>query len=83
MYLLFTDIFVNGLPVNYGISSKAEAFYFEPVFNPFDQIAAPSFSISNQNGHWVADGTGDHSIIDQAIETMEEYLRYNRGPADT
>lgn len=71
MHSFFTDIFINGLPVNYGISYKEGYYQFEPVFNPHDHLFAPQFAIMKSGEAWDVTGTDDSSVVDQAIEIVQ------------
>ena len=73
MTSVFVDLYINGLPVNYSIAFNQNAFEFEPIFNPHDDLDAPFFLLREDGENWIMIGADDHSIKYQALEYLNNY----------
>jgi hypothetical protein len=69
MLTVSTQLYINGLPVDYAIVANGEKFLFEPFFNPHD-VEAPRFEMIKKDGDLKAIHSIDAYIIEQAVEDL-------------
>jgi hypothetical protein len=74
MFLFSTQLFINGLPVDYGISKEDDQFTFEPIFNPHFDLEVPEFKVKHQVGNLIFVDLEDENVKLQAEEILNEYL---------
>ena len=74
----YTQLFVNGLPVDYNMIVKDEEFIFEPGYNPHEDLMPPLFRVKKNNGKFHYEDLEDESLKYQAEEEIIEYLKQDR-----
>ena len=73
----YTQLFVDGLPVDYNIIVKESEFIFEPGYNPHDDLLPPLFRVKKQNDIFLYENLDDESLKSQAEEEIRELLSGN------
>jgi hypothetical protein len=77
MILFYTVLYVNGLPVDYNVGFENDQFFFDPVFNPHDDIVAPFFTADELEEGRLFFHLQDEALREQAREDLEQYLSEN------
>ena len=73
----YTQLFVDGLPVDYNIIVKESEFIFEPGYNPHDDLEAPLFRVRKHDDIFLYENLDDESLKSQAEEEIRELLKTN------
>ena len=74
MEYIYTKLYVEGLPVEYNIILKEGQFFFEPGYNPHEDLKAPAFIARIENSIVVFENLNDESLKHQAEEEIMEYM---------
>lgn len=75
MFLFNTQLFINGLPVEYRVDLESSTFNFEPIFNPHADLTAPEFSVLYINYQFVFSNNIDKDLKAQAEEILDEFIK--------
>jgi hypothetical protein len=73
----YTQLFVDGLPVDYNIIVKETEFIFEPGYNPHEDLEPPLFRVKKQDNIFLYENLDDESLKNQAEEEIKELLKGN------
>jgi hypothetical protein len=73
----YTQLFINGLPVDYNIIIKDDEFIFEPGYNPHEDLKAPLFRVKNHSNTFYYENLNDESLRHQVEEELTAYLKQN------
>jgi hypothetical protein len=77
----YTQLYVDGLPVDYNIIIKqVDEFIFEPGYNPHHDLEAPFFIVRKENDEFYFERLEDDSLRHQAEEELREYLSKTNNP---
>jgi hypothetical protein len=74
MEYIYTKLYVEGLPVEYNIILNEGQFFFEPGYNPHEDLKAPAFIARIENSIVVFENLADESLKHQAEEEIMEYM---------
>ncbi|HZF65284.1 MAG TPA: hypothetical protein VEZ55_12390 [Chitinophagaceae bacterium] len=75
MEMFSTELYVNGLPVDYNVTAIEKSFVFEPTFNPHEDVEPPSFKVLKEEEQWVLVGVIDDTLKEQVLEEISHYLK--------
>lgn len=73
----YTQLFVDGLPVDYNIIVKETEFIFEPGYNPHEDLQPPLFRVKKHNDIFLYENLDDESLKSQVEEEIRELLNDN------
>ncbi len=73
----YTQLFVDGLPVDYNIILKEGEFIFEPGYNPHEDLNPPVFRVKKKDDTLLYEDLDDESLKNQAEEEIIEFLKNN------
>lgn len=71
----YTQLFVDGLPVDYNIIIKEGEFIFQPGYNPHQDVTPPVFRVKKNDDLLFYENLEDESLKHQAEEEIIELLK--------